>query len=147
MRGHGRRIALRSAHPGIAKRYMIFGIGTDIVRVDRIRADLERFGERFAERILTAAEMREFRRNAGKANFLARRFAAKEAAVKAMGTGFRNGILLQDIEVSHDPQGKPLLVFHGRARQFLAQKRVTVAHLSLADEQDNAVAFVTLETD
>lgn len=125
---------------------MIFGIGTDIVRVGRMQADLERFGERFAERILTAEEMREFRGNASKANFLARRFAAKEAAVKAMGTGFSNGILLHDIEVKHDPQGKPLLTFHGRARQFLDEKRIIVAHISLADEQDNAVAFVTLET-
>ena len=125
---------------------MIFGIGTDIVRVERVQADLERFGERFAERILTAAEMQEFRGNASKANFLARRFAAKEAAVKAMGTGFSNGIQLHDIEVKHDPQGKPLLNFHGRAQQFLHEKRITVAHISLADEQDNAVAFVTLET-
>ena len=125
---------------------MIFGIGTDIVRVERIQADLERFGERFAERILTAAEMQEFRGNASKANFLARRFAAKEAVVKAMGTGFSNGIQLHDIEVRHDPQGKPLLNFHGRAQQFLHEKRITVAHISLADEQDNAVAFVTLET-
>jgi len=124
---------------------MIFGIGTDIVRVERIQADLERFGERFAERILTAAEMQEFRGNASKPNFLARRFAAKEAAVKAMGTGFSNGIQLHDIEVTHDPQGKPLLNFHGRAQQFLHEKRITVAHISLADEQDNAVAFVTLE--
>ncbi|MGE5240039.1 MAG: holo-ACP synthase [Bacteroidota bacterium] len=124
---------------------MIFGIGTDIVRVERIQADLERFGERFAERILTVAEMQEFRGNVSKANFLARRFAAKEAAVKAMGTGFSNGIQLHDIEVTHDPQGKPLLNFHGRAQEFLRDKRITVAHISLADEQDNAVAFVTLE--
>jgi len=124
---------------------MIFGIGTDIVRVERIRADLERFGERFAERILTAGEMREFRDNAGKANFLARRFAAKEAAVKAMGTGFSNGILMHDIEVTHNAHGKPQLTFYGRAQQFLQEKRVTVSHISLADEQDNAVAFVTLE--
>jgi len=124
---------------------MIFGIGTDIVRVERIRADLERFGERFAERILTASEMREFRDNAGKANFLARRFAAKEAAVKAMGTGFSNGILMHDIEVTHDTHGKPQLIFYGRAQQMLQEKRVTVSHISLADEQDHAVAFVTLE--
>lgn len=125
---------------------MIFGIGTDIVRVGRMQADLERFGERFAERILTATEMQEFRGNASKANFLARRFAAKEAAVKAMGTGFSNGILLHDIEVRHDPHGKPLLSFHGRAQQFLHDMHITVAHISLADEEDNAVAFVTLET-
>jgi len=125
---------------------MIFGIGTDIVRVGRIRDDLSRFGDRFAERILTASELLEFHQNVNKANFLARRFAAKEAAVKAMGTGFSNGVQLHDIEVTHDAQGKPMLAFHGRAREFMREKSVAVAHISLADEQDHAVAFVTLET-
>ena len=125
---------------------MIFGIGTDIVSVGRIRDDLSRYGDRFAERILTAGELREFHRNANKVNFLARRFAAKEAAVKAMGTGFSNGVQLHDIEVTHDEQGKPLLAFHGRAREFMQERSVAVAHVSLADEQDHAVAFVTLET-
>ena len=125
---------------------MIFGIGTDIVRVGRIRDDLSRFGDRFAERILTASELLEFHQNVNKANFLARRFAAKEAAVKAMGTGFSNGVQLHDIEVTHDAQGKPMLAFHGRAREFMQERNVAVAHISLADEQDHAVAFVTLET-
>ncbi len=125
---------------------MIFGIGTDIVRVGRIRDDLSRFGDRFAERILTANELLEFHQNVNKANFLARRFAAKEAAVKAMGTGFSNGVQLHDIEVTHDEQGKPMLAFHGRAREFMQERSVAVAHISLADEQDHAVAFVTLET-
>lgn len=124
---------------------MIYGIGTDIVYVGRIRDDLSRFGDRFAERILTKNELLEFHQNANKANFLARRFAAKEAAVKAMGTGFSNGVQLHHIEVTHDDHGKPMLMFHGRARDFLQEKCVTVAHISLADEQDNAVAFVTLE--
>lgn len=125
---------------------MIYGIGTDIVRVGRIRDDLSRFGDRFAERILTASELLEFHQNVNKANFLARRFAAKEAAVKAMGTGFSNGVQLHDIEVTHDAQGKPMLAFHGRAREFMQERSVAVAHISLADEQDHAVAFVTLET-
>jgi holo-[acyl-carrier protein] synthase len=125
---------------------MIFGIGTDIVRVARMQQDLDRFGERFAERILTANEMQEFRRNSGKANFLARRFAAKEAAVKALGTGFSQGVQLHDIEVAHDEQGKPLLEFRGRAREYMREKSITISHISLADEQDHAVAFVTLET-
>ena len=125
---------------------MIYGIGTDIVRVGRMRDDLGRFGNRFAERILTANELLEFHQNANKPNFLARRFAAKEAAVKAMGTGFSNGVQMHDIEVTHDEQGKPMLAFHGRAREFMQERRVAVAHISLADEQDHAVAFVTLET-
>ncbi len=125
---------------------MIFGIGTDIVRVARIREDLTRFGDRFAERILTATELQEFHQNANKANFLARRFAAKEAVAKALGTGFRKGVQLRDIEVTHDTQGKPMLEFHGQTQLFVQEKRIAVAHISLADEQDNAVAFVTLET-
>ncbi|MDO8704722.1 MAG: holo-ACP synthase [Sulfuricaulis sp.] len=125
---------------------MIFGIGTDIVRVERIRDDVSRFGDRFVERILTAAELQEFHQNASKANFLARRFAAKEAAAKAMGTGFSNGVHLRDIEVTHDAHGKPMLKFHGGAQQFMLDKHISVAHISLADEQDHAVAFVTLET-
>ena len=125
---------------------MIFGIGTDIVRVARMQEDLERFGERFAERILTVNELHEYRRNNNKANFLARRFAAKEAAVKALGTGFSHGVQLHDIEVAHDEQGKPLLEFSGRAREFLEERKISIAHISLADEQDHAVAFVTLET-
>ncbi len=124
---------------------MIFGIGTDIVRVARMQEDLDRFGERFAERILTANELQEYRQNNNKANFLARRFAAKEAAAKALGTGFSNGVQLHDIEVAHDARGKPLLEFRGRARQFMQEKSITIAHISLADEQDHAVAFVTLE--
>ena len=124
---------------------MIFGIGTDIVRVARMRRDLDRFGERFAERILTASELREYRQNANQANFLARRFAAKEAAAKALGTGFSHGVQLHDIEVTHDAQGKPLLEFSGRAREFLEENKISLAHISLADEQDHAVAFVTLE--
>jgi len=126
---------------------MIFGIGTDIVRVERMREDLERFGDRFAERILAPGELKDFLQNTSKANFLARRFAAKEAAAKAMGTGFTNSIHLRDIEVTHDAQGKPMLEFHGGAEAFIREKRIRVAHISLADEQDNAVAFVTLETD
>lgn len=125
---------------------MIFGIGTDIVRVARMQEDMDRFGERFAERILTTNELNEYRQNNNKANFLARRFAAKEAAVKALGTGFSRGVQLHDIEIAHDEQGKPLLEFSGKAREYLLEKRIIIAHISLADEQDHAVAFVTLET-
>ena len=124
---------------------MIFGIGTDIVRVGRMEQDLQRFGERFAERILTADEFEEFRLNAKPAHFLARRFAAKEAAAKAMGTGFANGLSWRHIGVTHDAAGKPILEFSGEAESFLQRHGVTVAHISLADEEDHAVAFVTLE--
>jgi len=126
---------------------MIFGIGTDIVRIERMRRDIERFGDRFAERILTEQEMREYRETNQRANFLAKRFAAKEAAAKAMGTGFNHGIQLRQIGVGHDVNGKPLLEFFGAAREFLSRHAIRVSHISLADEQDHAVAFVTLETE
>jgi len=126
---------------------VIFGIGTDIVRVSRIQADLDRFGVKFARRILTEAELEEFHRNAKPAHFLARRFAAKEAAAKAMGTGFSNGVHLRHIGVTHDALGKPQLVFVAGALELLARHRVTISHVSLSDEEDHAVAFVTLETD
>lgn len=124
---------------------MIYGIGTDIVRVSRLAHDLERFGEKFAERILTDAELVEFRASGARAHFLARRFAAKEAAAKALGTGFAHGLSLRHIGVTHDANGKPELVFQGRALELVQEKNIRTAHISLADEQDHAVAFVTLE--
>jgi holo-[acyl-carrier protein] synthase len=123
---------------------MIFGIGTDIVRVARMHKNIERFGEKFAERILTQAEMEEYRNEARPAHFLAKRFAAKEAAAKAMGTGFRDGLMLHHIGVTHDPAGKPQLVFSDDAEVFVRQHGITGVHVSLADEEDHAVAFVTL---
>jgi holo-[acyl-carrier protein] synthase len=125
---------------------MIFGIGTDIVRVERMRADIERFGDKFAERILTDAEMEEYHRQSQRAHFLAKRFAAKEAAAKALGTGFNHGIQLRQISVSHDANGKPLLEFSGAALALVERHGIAVTHISLADEADHAVAFVTLET-
>jgi holo-[acyl-carrier protein] synthase len=103
---------------------MIFGIGTDIVQISRIQNSLDRYGERFARRILGGEELVDFQRTLHPARFLARRFAAKEAVVKAYGTGFTQGITFQDIVVSHDAAGKPLLVLSG--------------------EREYAVAFVTL---
>ena len=120
---------------------MIFGIGTDIVRVD-----LQRFGDRFARRILSDSEYADFCRAGQPAHFLAKRFAAKEATVKAMGTGFARGITLKQISVGHDAAGKPELHLSGDARDFLHSNGITRSHISIADEQDHAVAFVTLST-
>lgn len=123
---------------------MIFGIGTDIVRVARMQQSLDKHGERFARRILTDHELIGYRQASKPANFLAKRFAAKEATAKAMGTGFRNGLSLKHINVGHDEQGKPLLEFSGLAAEFMSEQGVNEAHVSLADEQEYAVAFVTL---
>jgi holo-[acyl-carrier protein] synthase len=123
---------------------MIFGIGTDIVRVARMQKNIERYGEKFAERILTQSELDEYRQELRKAHFLAKRFAAKEAAAKAMGTGFRDGLMLHHIGVTHDAAGKPQLNFTAEAAAFIESRGITSALVSLADEEDHAVAFVTL---
>jgi len=126
---------------------MIYGIGTDIVRVARMRKNIEEHGDKFAERILTPHEMEEYRKENRKEHFLAKRFAAKEAAAKAMGIGFANGLMLRHIGVTHDAAGKPQLEFVGYAREFTAKQKISSAYVSLADEGDHAVAFVTLVVD
>ncbi len=123
---------------------MIAGIGTDIVSVERVAAALERHGARFAERVLTEGELAGFQRANAGPGFLARRFAAKEAAVKALGTGVACGIGLRDLEVLHDARGRPLLEFHGAARSRAASLNVVERHLSISDERGYAVAFVVL---
>ena len=126
---------------------MILGIGTDIVQVSRMRANLDRHGERFVRHILANAELEEFFVAKRPAHFLAKRFAAKEAFVKALGTGFRNGIRFSDIRVTHDDLGKPGLGYNGKTASLLQQMGVTLSHISLADERDYAVAFVILDAD
>ena len=123
---------------------MIFGIGTDIVHVSRMHDSLAKHGEKFARRILTQAEFSEFKNKSNQSAFLAKRFAAKEAAAKAMGTGFSGGLSLRHIGVTHDNAGKPLLEFLEIADEFIHHNKIKQTHLSLADERDYAVAFVTL---
>lgn len=123
---------------------MIFGIGTDIVRVARMDEALARHGREFARRILTEGEYREFCLASRPAHFLAKRFAAKEATAKAMGTGFRDGLSLRHIGVAHDGKGRPSLIYHDRAEQLRRELGIGEGHLSLADERDYALAFVTL---
>lgn len=123
---------------------MIIGIGTDIVCVSRIERNLEKYGDKFAERILTANELVEFRLNKRPAGFLAKRFAAKEATAKAMGCGFRDGLLLSHIGVGHDDLGKPLLEYSGKAVDLCETLNIGKSHLSISDEDKYAIAFVTL---
>ncbi len=123
---------------------MIHGIGTDIVAIARIEASLARFGDKFAQRILASEELQAFTDSMSPASFLAKRFAAKEAAVKALGTGFRDGVSLGQIAVSNDLHGKPILSFSGRALEVCNSLGVGEGHLSLSDEKDYAIAFVTL---
>lgn len=122
----------------------ILGIGTDIVEIARFEGALERFGERFAERILSPGELVEFRNSSSQARMLAKRFAAKEATAKALGTGIRGDISLASIEVSHDRFGRPELRFRGRAVEKARSLGVSDTHLSISDERHYAVAFVLI---
>lgn len=122
---------------------MIFGIGTDIVSIERIREALSRHGERFAERVLSVSEQEAFSSCASPEHFLAKRFAAKEAAAKAFGTGFTNGLAMRDIIVVNDQNGKPGLQFQGRAERLGEELGIGRTYLSLSDERDHAIAFVT----
>lgn len=123
---------------------MIFGIGTDIVAIARIEEGLERHGDRFAERILADSELEGFRSAARPASYLAKRFAAKEAMAKALGTGFRDGLSLRHIAVGHDVKGRPLIEVSGRAEELCRELGIGARHLSISDEHEYAVAFVTL---
>ncbi|MBL4762240.1 MAG: holo-ACP synthase [Gammaproteobacteria bacterium] len=124
---------------------MIIGIGVDIVEISRIKALYEKYGERFSTRILCAAELKELSDLSNPVLLLAKRFAAKEAASKALGTGMRDGIGFQSFEVAHDALGKPELIFHDAALKKTNCLKMTSAHLSISDEKKYAVGFVTLE--
>jgi holo-[acyl-carrier protein] synthase len=125
---------------------MIYGIGTDIVEVSRIEESLARFGEAFAARLLTESEWLEFKQCQVKARFLAKRFAAKEALGKALGTGLRAPATLQNIGVAHDDLGKPVLVLAPALQEWADARGIRSLHLSISDEKALAVAFVVLET-
>lgn len=124
---------------------MIVGIGSDIARVARFEAAMARHGERFAARLLGAEEQRHFKAHAHPSAFLAKRFAAKEAFVKALGLGLRCGMQWSEIEVLNDTLGKPYLKLEGVAAQCAAAAGADTMHVSLSDEADYAVAFVVLE--
>lgn len=124
---------------------MIFGIGTDIVEVARIKASIAEFGDTFAQRILAESELASYQQSHIKARFLAKRFAAKEAFSKALGTGLRAPATLQNIAVSHDDLGKPILLLAPELQALLLTKSITHMHISISDEKNLAAAFVVLE--
>jgi len=123
---------------------MIHGIGTDICRVARFERMLERYGDRAARRVLGERELSEFSGVAHPARFLARRFAAKEAFAKAIGTGIREPVFLHAMQVAHDDLGKPFMECGGTLAALMTGKGLR-AHLSISDEEDLAVAFVVIE--
>src|SRR5271166_957519 len=126
---------------------MIVGTGIDIAEVDRVAASIERFGTRFLERVFTAAEIRYCESKANKAERYAGRFAAKEAAMKAIGTGWSHGVTWQDAEVTRLPSGRPTVAFHGKAAEFFGKLGAAHAHLSITHTEQLAMAQVILESD
>lgn len=124
---------------------MIVGIGTDIIEVERVKTMLDRHGDRLPLRLLSVAELQRYAQVPQKVSWLAKRFAAKEAAAKALGTGIAEGVSWKHIEVGNDALGAPILILHEVALQRARTLGADSFHLSLSDERAFAVAFVVLE--
>ncbi len=125
---------------------MIVGIGIDVAEVDRVRTAIERHGRRFLERIYTAAEIAYAERKANRYERYAARFAAKEAAMKALGTGWRRGVRWKDFEVRNQPSGRPTLELHGIAAEIAGRIQVSHIALSITHTAQQGMAIVILET-
>lgn len=123
----------------------IVGVGTDIIEIARIEQHLKK-SSRLAERVLTKSELEIFYSHKFPARYLAKRFAAKEAAVKAIGIGIGQGVSWQHLEVSNLASGQPVIHFHGYFAEVCEQRGVSSGHLSISDEQHYAVATVILES-
>jgi len=126
---------------------VIIGIDTDLVEIPRIEQALARHGERFARKILVPHELERFSAHRKPAAYLAKRFAAKEAFSKAMGTGIHFPVNWQNVSVANLPSGKPCLRFSVALADLLATRRISEVHISLTDERAVAAAFVILEGD
>jgi holo-[acyl-carrier protein] synthase len=122
----------------------VIAIGTDILEIKRIDEVLSRLGDRFVRRILTEQEQAEYRDSGQPARLLAKRFAAKEAIAKALGTGIGRGVSWQDMQVEHNDSGAPLVRLSGGALEVVQRRGGSRVELSLADEQDYVVAFAVL---
>ena len=123
---------------------MIFGIGTDVVSVERIQRLYDKYGERFVSHLLLPAEAQAFRDQERKVRFLAMRFAAKEAIVKAMGTGFAHGMWIRDCGVVANAWGRPEIVWSERGRERCEQLGIGEGHVTLTDEAGLTVAVAVL---
>ena len=124
---------------------MIYGIGTDLVHIERMERVIRRWGDRFIYRIFTSEEIKICYSRPFPASAFALRFAAKEAFSKAVGLGMRKGVRWRDIEVFHFTGGRPGLRVHGRSSDICQEEKITGFHLSLSDEGEYAMAIVVLE--
>ncbi|MFT4581774.1 MAG: holo-[acyl-carrier protein] synthase [Gammaproteobacteria bacterium] len=124
---------------------MIYGIGVDIVEVVRIKRAYERWGQRFANKILGVTELQHFTKTRNPVRFLSMRFAAKEAVSKAFGTGFKQGVSPRQIEVVHQASGKPSVIFSHHVAKLAEQEHISASFITMADEREYAVAYAILE--
>lgn len=124
---------------------MIIGSGIDLAEIGRIQQSVDRYGNRFLDRVFTAAEQAYCLRKRNSAESLAARFAAKEAGAKALGTGISHGVRWLEIEVVREPSGRPTIQFHGRAAQIAERLGVVHAALSITHTASLAMASVVLE--
>jgi holo-[acyl-carrier protein] synthase len=124
---------------------MIYGIGVDIVNIGRMERVIEKWGDRFIQRVFTPAEMDLCLSRPSPIPAFSMRFAAKEAFSKAMGTGMKKGVRWRDIEVFHYPGGRPGLRLHGRSSERCSEENITGFHLSMSDDGGYGVAMVILE--
>ena len=124
----------------------ILGLGTDIVEIARIEAVISRSGDRLAQRVLSDYEWAQYQAHQQPVRFLAKRFAVKEAAAKAFGTGIRNGLAFNQFEVFNDALGKPRLRLRDEAERLAEQMGVKSVHVTLADERHYACATVIIES-
>jgi len=125
----------------------ILGIGTDIVKISRIKKIFEKYPKGFAERILHKNELLVLANHKSSNTYIAKRFAAKEAVSKALGTGIAEGVSFQEIEISNDKKGQPQLTLHGKTLAVAQALGVTKNFISLSDEKKYAIAYVILEGD
>ncbi|UGA55196.1 holo-ACP synthase [Vibrio sp. VB16] len=124
----------------------IVGLGTDIAEIERLEKALSRNGDAFAKRILAESEYQIYLTLKQQGRFLAKRFAAKEAASKALGTGIAHGVTFHDFVISNDENGKPILMLENRAKDIADKRGITHVHLSISDERHYAVATVVMES-
>ena len=125
---------------------MIYGVGTDLVDIERVKKILSKNRDGFIKRVLSEHEQALFTNKADSAAYCAKRFAAKEAFAKALGTGIGRLLSFQDLTIRNNENGKPYFIPSEKLRQYLVKKNIKQAHLSISDESQNAIAFVVLET-
>jgi holo-[acyl-carrier protein] synthase len=123
---------------------MIYGVGTDLVELVRVQETYDRFGTHFVDRLLMGEERDLFEKNKWPVRFLAMRFAAKEATVKAMGTGFANGVWIRDVGIVNSPWGRPEIIWSERGQKRCAELGIGKGHVSLTDDAGLIMAFAVV---